>query len=100
MAVPTVHPELFRLELLGLSRPIFWYGVLLAVAIAVGLGIALARAPRYGLTRADELGIGLVAIAGGLPGALLLNLVLRENAEVGLVFFGGLLGGALAAMAY
>src|SRR5712692_7501008 len=101
MAVQAVHPELFRFELLGGSRPVFSYGVLVAAGIAAGLGIAVSRARRYGVARYDELGFGLIAVAGGLAGAALLDFALHLGFHSpGLVFFGGLAGGALAALAY
>jgi len=104
-----VHPELFRLHYLGIERPISSYGALVVLGAALGIAVAVARAPRFSVARFDELAVGLLGLVGGLAGAALLyDLVhLREIladpsllAYPGLVFYGGLLGGASAAFAY
>jgi phosphatidylglycerol:prolipoprotein diacylglycerol transferase len=104
-----VHPELVRLHLFGIERPIYSYGVLVTLGMAAGIGVAVARARRFGIERFDELAIGLLAVAGGLVGgvalfvAVHLRLFLADPSllrQPGLVFYGGLVGGAAAALAY
>ena len=62
----SVHPELVRLHYLGLERPIYSYGALIVVGIAAGLLVGVARAPRFGVPRFDELAVGLLGVVGGL----------------------------------
>jgi len=104
-----VHPELVRLHYLGIERPIYSYGALVVAGIAVGILVGVWRAPRFGLARFDELAVGLLGVVGGLVGAVVLYDVVQWRALVadpsmllhpGLVFYGGLVGGAGAAYAY
>jgi len=104
-----VHPELVRLHYLGIERIIYWYGALIVVGVAVGIVVGVARAPRFGVARFDELAVGLLGVVGGLVGAALLFDVVQWRAIVadpsllarpGLVFYGGLGGGAFAAWRY
>ncbi len=104
-----MHPELVRLHYLGIERPIYSYGALIVVGVAVGIAFAVWRAPRFGVGRFDELAVGLLGVVGGLVGAALFFDVVQWRAIVadptmlvppGLVFYGGLVGGALAAFAY
>ncbi len=104
-----MHPELVRLHYLGIERPIYSYGALIVVGVAAGILVGVARAPRFGIKRFDELAVGLLGVVGGLVGAALLFDVVQLRAIVadpslllhpGLVFYGGLGGGAWAAAAY
>jgi phosphatidylglycerol:prolipoprotein diacylglycerol transferase len=104
-----VHPELFHLRAFGLDRPIYSYGALVVLGIALGIALGMARAPRFGLPRFDALALGLCAVIGGLVGGVLLydavhfRLLLADPAllfQPGLVFYGGLVGGAGAAALY
>jgi phosphatidylglycerol:prolipoprotein diacylglycerol transferase len=104
-----VHPELVRLHFHGIDRPIYSYGALIVVGVAAGILVGVARAPRFGVPRFDELAVGLLGLVGGLVGAALLYDVVQWRAIVadpasllhpGLVFYGGLIGGAAAAWAY
>ena len=104
-----MHPELIRLHYLGLERPIYSYGALIVVGIAAGLAVGVARAPRFGIARFDELAVGLLGVVGGLVGAALLYDVVQWRAlaadpslllHPGLVFYGGLGGGVAAAWSY
>lgn len=104
-----MHPTLLRLHVLGFERPIYSYGALIVVGIAVGILVGVARAPRFGVARFDELSIGLLGVVGGLVGATVLFDVVQLRAIIadpslllhpGLVFYGGLGGGALAAWGY
>ena len=104
-----MHPELVRLHYFGIERPIYSYGALIVVGVAVGILVGVARAPRFGIKRFDELSIGLLGVVGGLVGAALLFDVVQWRAIVtdpsllvrpGLVFYGGLAGGAAAAWGY
>jgi phosphatidylglycerol:prolipoprotein diacylglycerol transferase len=104
-----VHPELVRLHYFGIERPIYSYGALIVVGIAAGIVVGVWRAPRFGVTRFDELAVGLLGVVGGLVGAALLFDVVQWRAiaadpfmllHPGLVFYGGLAGGATAAWGY
>ena len=104
-----MHPELVRLHYLGIERPIYSYGALIVVGVAVGILVAVARAPRFGVKRFDELAVGLLGVVGGLVGAALLFDVVQWRAILadpalllhpGLVFYGGLAGGVAAAWGY
>jgi phosphatidylglycerol:prolipoprotein diacylglycerol transferase len=104
-----VHPTLVRLHYLGIERPIYSYGALIVVGIAAGIVVGVVRAPRFGVPRFDELAVGLLGVVGGLVGAALLFDVVQWRAiaadpslllHPGLVFYGGLAGGATAAWAY
>ena len=104
-----MHPELVRLHYLGIERPIYSYGALIVVGVAVGIVVGVWRAPRFGVPRFDELAVGLLGVVGGLVGAALLFDVVQWRAILadpsllvhpGLVFYGGLVGGAAAAFAY
>lgn len=104
-----MHPELARLHLFGVERPIYTYGVLVTLGMAAGIGVAVRRARRFGVDRFDALAVGLLAVGGGLAGgvalfvAVHLRLFLAQPsllAQPGLVFYGGLLGGAGAALLY
>ena len=104
-----MHPELVRLHYLGIERPIYSYGALVVAGIAVGILVGVWRAPRFGLARFDELAVGLLGVVGGLVGAVVLFDLVQWRAIVadpsllihpGLVFYGGLFGGAAAAWGY
>ena len=104
-----MHPVLVRLHYLGLERPIYSYGALVVVGVAAGILVGVARAPRFGIKRSDELSIGLLGVVGGLVGAVMLFDLVQLRAVVadpslllhpGMVFYGGLLGGAVAAWGY
>ena len=101
-----MHPEILRLpEWLG-GVPLPSYGALLVAAAALGIlfGIALGR--REGLAGWDVASVGLLAVAGGLLGAGLLDLLVNLAAQrrapglPGLAFYGGVLGGAAAALLF
>lgn len=104
-----MHPELVRLHYFGIERTIHSYGTLVVLGVAVGIAVAVARARRFGIERFDELAVGLLGLCGGLVGAALLYVAIHLRmfladpslfAQPGLVFYGGLVGGAGAALAY
>jgi phosphatidylglycerol:prolipoprotein diacylglycerol transferase len=104
-----VHPDLLRLHYFGIERTIHSYGALVVVGVAIGIAVAVARARRFGVERFDELAVGLLALCGGLVGAALLYIAIHIRMFVadpsllkqpGLVFYGGFVGGAGAALAY
>ncbi|MGZ3425758.1 MAG: prolipoprotein diacylglyceryl transferase [Polyangia bacterium] len=104
-----MHPVLVRLHYLGIERPIYSYGALIVVGVAAGILVGVARAPRFGIKRFDELSIGLLGVVGGLVGAVVLFDLVQLRAVVadpsllihpGMVFYGGLFGGAAAAWGY
>jgi phosphatidylglycerol:prolipoprotein diacylglycerol transferase len=98
--------ELFRFSILGHTTIVHSYAVLLVLgaAAAIALGVGLAR--RDGVAAWDTLSVGLLAVAGGLVGASLLDVVvnlpryLRDPWPPGMAFYGGLCGGAIGALAF
>ncbi|MBI5480446.1 MAG: prolipoprotein diacylglyceryl transferase [Deltaproteobacteria bacterium] len=101
-----MRPILFRLGPVSVPS----YGALLVLGLAAAVLIAMALARRHGLRRDDVLALGALALGGGVVGAWLLfvltNLgaIVREPALLlrlrGMVFYGGLAGGAAACAAY
>jgi phosphatidylglycerol:prolipoprotein diacylglycerol transferase len=101
-----MRPILFRLGPVTVPG----YGALLVLGVCAAVLVALARARRYGVRRDDVLALGALAFGGGLLGAWLLfvltNLgeIVREPALLwrmrGMVFYGGLAGGAAACITY
>ena len=89
-----------------------WFGVLLALAMAVGLTLACRQASRAGLSAGEMLKGGELALLGALVGARLYYVVFTWEHyaaapwrilaiwEGGLALHGGLLGGVLVALAY
>jgi hypothetical protein len=57
-----VHPLLTTLEWHGISRPIGSYGLMLAVALLVGAGLALRAGARAGL----DVGALIASLAGAV----------------------------------
>ena len=100
-----MHPKLTTLHFHGGSWPIGSYGALLVLALAVGAWLALRRGMRAGLDEGALISSLALAVAGGFVGAFALSIVVRlvqlgslraALAQPGIVFFGALLGGALA----
>ncbi len=92
--------------------PVTWHGLLTVLAVALGIAITAALAPRRGLSRQMVCSIAWWAVPGGMAGARLLH-VLDDLAyysadpwqiaafwEGGFSLFGALLGGTIAASAY
>ena len=104
-----MHPELARLHYFGVERVIHTYGALVVAGLALGIAVGVWRARRFGLAQFDVLAVGLLGVCGGLVGAALLYVAIHIRMFVadpsllkspGLVFYGGLIGGAGAATAY
>jgi phosphatidylglycerol:prolipoprotein diacylglycerol transferase len=70
-----IEPVIFRLG----PVTVRWFGVLLLVALAVGLRLSLRRAARGGLPRSAVLDVASWALLAGLLGARLVHLL--EHAE-------------------
>jgi phosphatidylglycerol:prolipoprotein diacylglycerol transferase len=101
-----VHPEALQLGPLT----IHWYGILLAVGFLLGVWTAGRRGLKAGLSPAVLSDLTMWLLAGGILGARVLHVVTyweqdfvgRPISEVfaiwkgGLVFYGGLIGAALA----
>ncbi len=103
-----MYPELFTIPFL--DWPISSFGAALAVAFLVGYQISMPRMAEEGLDPDDAANMLIWIMAGGVLGAKLyyaINLSLRGEAEfwfslfsrAGMVFYGGLIGGALAGYA-
>jgi phosphatidylglycerol:prolipoprotein diacylglycerol transferase len=106
---PPVHPVAFQLG----SFTIYWYGILVAVGILLGLYTASRRSALDKLPREAVADLGTVLILGSLLGARLLFVATYWDdfkgkpwtqifaiRDGGLVFYGGLIGGALAAIGW
>lgn len=103
-----MHPFI---EIFGFKLPV--YGLLMAAAMLASIGISVLRAKKRGLSVDRLLSIALAAIVAGIIGAKALFFIVtyswqefwdgvRANGisfitDGGLVFYGGLIGGALGA---
>lgn len=91
-----------------LTRPIYWYGVMVAVGFLAGMLIMQWRASRAGIAANRVSDLAMAAIVGGLVGARLFYVLLnfRDYSAApmeilridrgGLVYYGGFIGAALA----
>jgi phosphatidylglycerol:prolipoprotein diacylglycerol transferase len=93
------------------SLTIRWYGVMIAVSIAISITVVYVESRRQGINTDDVLDLAIVAVIGGILGARIgwiltspdvlwyLAHPLRILAiwEGGLSYFGGILGGVIAA---
>lgn len=92
-----MYPVLFRIGHFSVAT----YGVFLGLAVAAG-GMVLARGFQdRGLSRDDAWALLTYTLAGGILGAKLYYVILQGNpaallSRSGLVWYGGLLGGAAA----
>ncbi len=105
-----MHPVAFHLG----QFTIYWYGVLVAVGILLGLYTASRRSALDRLPRESVADLGTLLILGSLLGARLLYVATFWKTDFagqpwskifairdgGLVFYGGLIGGSLAAIGY
>lgn len=100
-----MYPVLFTIP--GLDWPISSFGAMMALAFLVGYGIALPRMREEGLDPEDGANMLMVIMLGGVLGAKLYYAVsfyliygdpfwASMFSRGGLVFYGGLMGGALA----
>ena len=92
------------------SWPVYWYGVLVAIGFLSGLWTASRRGLRYGLSPEKILDTGPWIIGGAIVGSRALHVISYWHEEFagkplweifnlrqgGLVFYGGLIGAALA----
>jgi phosphatidylglycerol:prolipoprotein diacylglycerol transferase len=102
-----MHPIAFVLG----NLTVRWYGVMIAVSIAISITVAYIESRRQGINTDDVLDLAIVAVIGGILGARVgwiltspdvmwyLAHPLRILAiwEGGLSYFGGILGGVIAA---
>ncbi|MDB4971026.1 MAG: Prolipoprotein diacylglyceryl transferase [Myxococcales bacterium] len=104
-----MHPTLVRVSFLGVEHTIYAYGALVVAGMAIGILVGVARAGRFGIARFDELAVGLLGVAGGLVGGVVSYWIVHARdlfrdpsllKTPGLVFYGGLIGGAVAAWSY
>ena len=103
-----MYPVMFHLG----SFPVYSYGVMLALAILVGIFYALRRAPRYQVSSDAVVEVSALCIIGGVVGARLLYVLInweyyRGNLahiflvrEGGLTFYGGIAGALLLIIPY
>ncbi|MTI81636.1 MAG: prolipoprotein diacylglyceryl transferase [Firmicutes bacterium] len=92
---------------------IHFFGLMVAIASMVGIGVALMEAKRKGLDQERILEVCLYALVGGVVGARLMYILVYDPAHYlqnpadiimisngGLSIHGGIVGGALAAIIY
>lgn len=104
----TPNPIAFSIG--GLS--VRWYGLLIAVGIALAIALAVSREKRYGLPRDTAVDLALWGVPAAIVGARLYYVIFswRNYAanpvsalrlwEGGLAIYGGILGGLLAGLCY
>jgi len=105
-----LHPELFRLHVASWERPIQSYGALIILGVTLAILLGIRRARFYEIGRDDVLHVGLLGVVGGIAGAALLYILVHLSEFIadpslfrqqpGLVFYGGLVGGAGSAYWY
>lgn len=101
-----MYPELFRFQLFGIEHVIFSYGLMLVLASCAGTALMVWLARGSDVHAWDALYVALLAIVGGLVGAVLLDLAInfgqywRQPQFPGMVYFGGLFGGAAASVTF
>ncbi len=105
-----MHPIAFYIG----SYPIHWYGVMMAVAFLAGLWTASRRGLREDIPAEKTLDVGLWLLIGSIIGARTLHVVTYWKEEFanqpiteifmvqhgGLVYYGGLIGAALACILF
>lgn len=97
-------------EIFGVS--VMWYGVLIAIGMALGIILALRRAKQVGFLEDDLLNVLLFAIPSGIVGARIYYVIFNWSAYQGdwskildvrgggLAIHGGLIGAILVAWIY
>lgn len=103
-----MHPELFRIGNISVKG----YGTMIAVGIAFAIFLAMKRAKKRGIEEEPIIDIAIYGILGGVLGAKLLFIltelpyiiknpsVLSDLLMSGFVLYGGIIGGAFAALIY
>lgn len=94
-----MYPVLFRIGHFTVST----YGVFLALAVVTALSLFGRAVRRAGGDSDDGWAVGMWALIGGIIGAKLYYVILHQDpgallSRGGLVWYGGLLGGAVAAV--
>lgn len=96
-------------EIFNTGRYVYWYGILIALAVALGVWIALKRSKRYGWSTDDLLDFALWAIPIAVICARLYYVAFewdryKDNLidivkiwEGGLAIYGGVIGGVITA---
>ncbi len=94
------------------AKPIYWYGIVIALGVVLSAWYACRRAPRFGMRADDVLDVLLVFLPVGIVCARLYYVAFeweqyRDNpAEIiaiwhgGLAIYGGLIGGLIAIIVY
>lgn len=104
------HISPTAIEIFGLT--IHWYGVLIALGMALAVALASAREKRLGLPRETSLDLALAGIPAAIVCARLYYVLFSWRAyaddpvralfiwEGGMAIYGGIIGGVLAGWAY
>ena len=105
-----MNPSPIAFTVAGFS--VRWYGLMIALGIALGIGLAMARERRYGLPRDTVVDLALCGVPAAIVGARLYYVIFSwptyaKNPisalylwEGGLAIYGGILGGLLAGLLY
>ena len=110
MMVISMIPNPVAFTFAGLS--VRWYGLLIALGIALGIALSMKREARFGLPRDTTVDLALCGVPAAIVGARLYYVIFswRDYAnnpvsalyiwEGGLAIYGGLIGGMLAGFIY
>jgi phosphatidylglycerol:prolipoprotein diacylglycerol transferase len=102
--------EIDRIAMTVAGRPIYWYGVIIALAFLAAASFALMRARAFGLDGDRVMDVVLGSVLAGIVGARIYYVIFRwdsyaENLmsvfyvwEGGIAIYGGIIGGVLAAV--
>ena len=108
-----VQPVAFSFELFGVKFSIFWYGILIALGIIVGVLLAMKRAKKLGYNADMIIDLCLIAVPLAVIFARLYYVIFFDWAsyakdpirilyiwEGGLAIYGAIIGGALGVYIY
>jgi phosphatidylglycerol---prolipoprotein diacylglyceryl transferase len=102
-----VYPILYQYSIFGQQRLVAGYGLMVALGMLAGIGLAVVLARRRGLDAVNVLLVAMIAVIAGLIGSFLLFVVtvlpelIRDPSlarAAGLVFYGGPLAAVPAAV--
>jgi phosphatidylglycerol:prolipoprotein diacylglycerol transferase len=102
--------EINRIAMTVAGRPIYWYGVLIALAFLAAASFVLMRARAFGLDGDRVMDVVLGSVLVGIVGARVYYVIFRWDSyaddlmkvfyiwEGGIAIYGGIIGGVLAAI--
>jgi phosphatidylglycerol:prolipoprotein diacylglycerol transferase len=102
--------EINRIAMTVAGRPIYWYGVIIALAFLAAASFVLMRAKAFGLDGDRVMDVVLGSVLVGIVGARVYYVIFRWDSytedlmrvfyiwEGGIAIYGGIIGGVLAAV--